>query len=382
MKTDKKSDDNRLWVFYKDKKVGTLAMTATRKVAFEYDDEWIAEGFSISPFSLPLRKEVFIPKKDYFDGLFGVFADSLPDAWGRILLSRFLKEKGIDEESITVLDRLAMMGSSGMGALTYKPEKHFETAPGVLDLDELAQQCGKILNAEYSERLDELYALGGTGGGARPKILTQVDGEDWIIKFPSRFDMAESGKMEFDYGVCAAACGIEMSEIKLFPSEKCGGYFGTKRFDREKEGGKTDRSHVATAAALLELDFSQPSLDYRDLIKLTKIMTNNNAQDVTDMFKRMCFNVFAHNRDDHSKNFSFCYDEGKRLWRLSPAYDLTYSNTFFGEHTISVAGNGYNPGAAELLKVGLEAGLSPGKAGEIMENVKNTVENMLGKYFL
>ena len=117
MKTDKKSDDNRLWVFYKDKKVGTLAMTATRKVAFEYDDEWIAEGFSISPFSLPLRKEVFIPKKDYFDGLFGVFADSLPDAWGRILLSRFLKEKGIDEESITVLDRLAMMGSSGMGAL-------------------------------------------------------------------------------------------------------------------------------------------------------------------------------------------------------------------------------------------------------------------------
>ena len=89
-------ETNQLQVWYEDKKVGTLALTSDRRVAFEYYDEWLEEGFSISPFSLPLKKQVFIPTKTYFHGLFGVFADSLPDAWGNILLNRMLKEKGID----------------------------------------------------------------------------------------------------------------------------------------------------------------------------------------------------------------------------------------------------------------------------------------------
>ena len=101
---------------------------------------------------------------------------------------------------------------------------------------------------------------------------------------------------------------------------------------------------MLTAAALLELDFEQPSLDYHGLMKLTKILTEDNADDMENMFRRMCFNVFAHNRDDHSKNFTYLYDEVKDSWRLSPAYDLTYSNTYYGEHTTAVDGNGRNPG--------------------------------------
>lgn len=101
--------------------------------------------------------------------------------------------------------------------------------------------------------------------------------------------------------------------------------------------------HMLTAAALLELDFEQPSLDYHSLMKLTKILTRDNKEDVENMFRRMCFNVFAHNRDDHSKNFTYLYDEINDQWRLSPAYDLTYSNTYYGEHTTTVDGNGLKP---------------------------------------
>lgn len=116
--------------------------------------------------------------------------------------------------------------------------------------------------------------------------------------------------------------------------------------------------HMLTAAALLELDFEQPSLDYHSLMKLTKILTHDCEKDVEEMFRRMCFNVFAHNRDDHSKNFSFLYDESKEEWKLSPAYGLTYSTTYYGEHTTTVDGEGANPGRKELMAVGLQAGIS------------------------
>ena len=93
----------------------------------------------------------------------------------------------------------------------------------------------KILNTEYSDKLDELYRLGGTSGGARPKIMTTIDDEEWIIKFPAHVDGINAGKMEYDYSCCAKKCGITMSETRLFPSEQCEGYFGTKRFDRIKD---------------------------------------------------------------------------------------------------------------------------------------------------
>ena len=373
-------EGNALQVFYDEKLVGTLAMTADHKAAFQYSEEWIENGFPISPFSLPLKKQVFVPTKDYFDGLFGVFADSLPDNWGRLLLDRLLRAHKQNPDKLTVLDRLAIVGKSGMGALTYYPEKKIDEQYGDVDLDELAEQCRKILNTEYSDRLDELYRLGGTSGGARPKIMTTVNGEEWIIKFPAHVDGENAGKMEYDYSCCAKKCGIIMSETRLFPSENCEGYFGIKRFDRISDKNGTKRIHMLTAAALLELNFEQPSLDYHSLMKLTKILTRDNEKDMREMFLRMCFNVFAHNRDDHSKNFTYLYDDEKDRWSLSPAYDLTYSNTYYGEHTTTVDGNGRNPGRKELLTVGIAAGMKKEVCIESMDMVEKCVKNMLGRY--
>ncbi|MDO5776371.1 MAG: type II toxin-antitoxin system HipA family toxin [Eubacteriales bacterium] len=370
-------EDNALKVYYADRFVGTLAMTPDYKAAFQYSDEWLENGFSISPFSLPLKRQVFIPAKDYFDGLFGVFADSLPDNWGRLLLNRLLRAHKENPDELTVLDRLAIVGKSGMGALTYYPEKNYSQQYEHVDLDELAEECEKILNTEYSNKLDELYCLGGTSGGARPKILTVIDQEEWIIKFPANVDGKDAGKMEYDYSCCAGKCGIIMSETRLFPSEKCKGYFGIRRFDR-KSGGK--RVHMLTAAAMLELDFEQTNLDYHGLMKLTKILTRDNHNDVENMFRRMCFNVFAHNRDDHLKNFTYLYDEADDSWHLSPAYDLTYSNTYYGEHTTTVDGNGRNPGRKELLAVGIQAGMKKDSCEKIMEMIEECVRTMLGKY--
>ena len=373
-------EGNTLQVFYDEKLVGTLAMTADHKAAFQYSEEWIENGFPISPFSLPLKKQVFVPTKDYFDGLFGVFADSLPDNWGRLLLDRLLRAHKQNPDKLTVLDRLAIVGKSGMGALTYYPEKKIDEQYGDVDLDELAEQCRKILNTEYSDRLDELYRLGGTSGGASPKIMTTVNGEEWIIKFPAHVDGENAGKMEYDYSCCAKKCGIIMSETRLFPSENCEGYFGIKRFDRISDKNGTKRIHMLTAAALLELNFEQPSLDYHSLMKLTKILTRDNKKDMREKFRRMCFNVFAHNRDDHSKNFTYLYDDEKDRWSLSPAYDLTYSNTYYGEHTTTVDGNGRNPGRKELLTVGIAAGMKKEICIESMDMVEKCVKNMLGRY--
>ena len=369
-----------LQVLFDNRVVGTLALAANHKVVFQYDDSWLEQGFSISPFSLPLENQVFVPTKDYFDGLFGVFADSLPDHWGRLLLKRLLLAHEQNPDKLTVIDRLAIVGKSGMGALTYYPEQSFSEENDNTDLDELAFQCQKILHTEYSDKLDELYRLGGTSGGARPKIMTTINDEDWIIKFSAHVDGENAGKMEYDYSCCARKCGITMSETKLFPSEVCEGYFGIKRFDRISDISGTKRVHMLTAAALLELDFEQPSLDYHSLMKLTKIITRDNKDDVENMFRRMCFNVFAHNRDDHSKNFTYLYDESADSWRLSPAYDLTYSNTYYGEHTTTVDGNGRNPGKKELLAVGTMAGMKKELCMDIITEIKSCVNEMLGIY--
>ena len=369
-----------LQVLFDNRVVGTLALAANHKVVFQYDDSWLEQGFSISPLSLPLENQVFVTTKDYFDGLFGVFADSLPDHWGRLLLKRLLLAHEQNPDKLTVIDRLAIVGKSGMGALTYYPEQSFSEENDNTDLDELAFQCQKILHTEYSDKLDELYRLGGTSGGARPKIMTTINDEDWIIKFSAHVDGENAGKMEYDYSCCARKCGITMSETKLFPSEVCEGYFGIKRFDRISDISGTKRVHMLTAAALLELDFEQPSLDYHSLMKLTKIITRDNKDDVENMFRRMCFNVFAHNRDDHSKNFTYLYDESADSWRLSPAYDLTYSNTYYGEHTTTVDGNGRNPGKKELLAVGTMAGIKKELCMDIITEIKSCVNEMLGMY--
>ena len=373
-----------LQVFYNEKKVGTLALMKNNIVAFEYDSNWITNGFSISPFSLPLKKQVFIPRIDPFDGLYGVFSDSLPDGWGRLLVDRMLNSQNINPREISQIDRLAIVGETGMGALSYKPEYNLlEDKDYQEDYDNLALSCKKILNTEYSADLDKLFKLGGSSGGARPKILTKIDNEDWIIKFPSSLDESNIGRLEYLYSVCAKKCKIDMPETKLFPSKISSGYFGIKRFDRKKlSTGAIRKLHMISVSGLLETSHRIPNLDYNDLMQLTLNLTKS-FEEVEKLFRLMCFNVFSHNRDDHSKNFSFIYNEDLNKWELSPAYDLTYSYSINGEHATTINGNGVNPGLTDILKVAEKIGLDKKKAEkiaiEIREIVKKELEIFLSK---
>ena len=371
-----------LQVFYNEKKVGTLALMKNNIVAFEYDSNWIINGFSISPFSLPLKKQVFIPRIDPFDGLYGVFSDSLPDGWGRLLVDRMLNSQNINPREISQIDRLAIVGETGMGALSYKPEYNLlEDKDYQEDYDNLALSCKKILNTEHSADLDKLFKLGGSSGGARPKILTKIDNEDWIIKFPSSLDDSNIGKLEYLYSVCAKKCKIDIPETKLFPSKISSGYFGIKRFDRKKlSTGAIRKLHMISVSGLLETSHRIPNLDYNDLMQLTLNLTKS-FEEVEKLFRLMCFNVFSHNRDDHSKNFSFIYNEDLNKWELSPAYDLTYSYSINGEHATTINGNGVNPGLNDILNVAEKIGLDKKKAKKIAIEIEEMVKKDL-KIFL
>ena len=355
-----------LKVYYNDVLVGTLAKTPENLVVFEYDTDWLNNGFSISPLSLPLVKKVFIPKYDPFNGLYGVFNDSLPDGWGRLLVDRFLLKNKVNPAQIDNLNRLAIVQESGMGALTYKPVHKFEENNKDFDLDNLSKECSKILESSYSEELDELFKLGGSSGGARPKILTKINGEDWIIKFPSSYDPKDIGEKEYKYSLAAKECGIIMPETKLFPSKICSGYFGVKRFDRKSN----KKIHMVSASGLLETSHRLPNLDYNILMKLTYELTKN-YKDIEQLYRLMCFNVFAHNRDDHSKNFSFIYDDIEKEWHLSPAYDLTYSDSFNGEHATTINGEGKNPTLDDILYVAKNIGLKEALAKDIALSIKD-----------
>lgn len=369
---------NKVDIFYHDRQVGTMALYENRLAVFEYDGEWLRDGFSISPFSLPLEKKVFVPKIDPFEGLFGVFADSLPDGWGRLLVDRLMRRNGLNPQTIGSLERLAIVGNSGMGALTYRPVILMENVQGDLSLDEIAGECSRILNTESSENLDYLFAKGGSSGGARPKILTKVGEEDWIIKFPSSDDSQNIGKQEYDYALCAQACGLNMEEVRLFPSNKTKGYFGTKRFDRRGKG-EEGKVHMVSAAGLLETSHRIPNLDYDILMKLTLQLTRS-MEECEKLYRLICFNVFAHNRDDHSKNFTYLYEEKAQRWILSPSYDLTYSNSLGGEHATTVNGNGVNPGMEDILAVAEKIGLNVAKSQKTANEIKECVYEMLGEY--
>ena len=352
----------RIDVFANKKKVGTLALTKQNQVAFQYSEEWLRDGFSINPFKLPLSNRLFISTSPYFKGLFGVFADSLPDSYGELLLNRFLRKKGIDINSLSCLDRLSYVGSSGMGLLEYVPDLSEEPNNENIDFDSIQKECNDLLDSKEVKDIGTLYSLGGSSGGARPKSLIKYEGEDWIVKFSSKFDPKNIAELEYKYMSLAKEFGINIPDIKLVTSKKGNKYFLIKRFDRLQE----KKIHMISVAALLECDFKAPSLDYNELIKLTRILTKK-EDDVIEMYRRMVFNILIDNQDDHAKNFSFIYDDSKKAYRLAPAYDITPGKTYFGEHTTSVNGKGKDITDEDMLKVAINNKINVAKARNIIE---------------
>jgi serine/threonine-protein kinase HipA len=351
-------------VFLNGETVGRLAHTIENLCAFEYDSDFIKNGQSVSPFYLPLRPGVFVARRDPFYGNFGVFNDSLPDGWGNLILDRYLSSKNINPATLTILDRLSIVGSSGFGALEYRPDNCFTSLDDNPELDFLASEAEKILNhKDNGSSLDVLYKYGGSSGGARPKVLLTIEGDEWLIKFKSKFDPQSVGQIEYEYSLLAKLCGIEMPETRLFE----GKYFGVKRFDRE---GKT-KIHMLSAAALLNADYRLPSLDYQGLLTACLRLTGNIEQ-VYNLYRMMVFNFLIKNRDDHAKNFSFLLKDGN--WKLSPAYDLLPSNGFNGFHTTTIAGQG-EPKRSDIQKVTNGLGLNKTRSKEIFEMLEEKCHN-------
>lgn len=357
-----------LVVKYNSKIVGYLRDIEDGQIAFQYDEEWIKTGFSISPFSLPLSNKIYINQKDTFDGLFGVFWDSLPDGWGELLIRRMLNKRGINLNKLTPLQKLALIRDNGLGALTYEPSKHFESENLDLDLDRLALEAEKVLNDDSNVNLDTLYHLGGSSGGARPKAHIKLGKEEWIVKFPCLIDPKNIGEQEYKANKLARDCGINVNEFKLFPSNICSGYFGAKRFDRK--GDK--KVHMLSLAAILETTHRIANLDYGYLFRVVENICED-REDLYEAFRRMCFNVFYKNRDDHSKNFAFIYDEHTKSYKLSPAYDLTPTPNK-PEHEMTIMGNGL-PTEQDLLELAKNYKLNLTKCQEIINIIKKVIAN-------
>jgi serine/threonine-protein kinase HipA len=362
-------------------RVGTLA-AQRGSIYFEYAEEWLRTGASLSPFRLPFRPGLFEHRDRAFGPLPGLFADSLPDAWGMQLMNRYFRSRGQDPAGLGPLERLAWLGTRTMGALTYHPPAGPEGRQDLpFDLAELARQSRELLAGRSGEALPQLLRAGGSPGGARPKVLVGFDaradiirsGEDdlpegfdhWLVKFSAREDGPGSGPAEFAYAAMAKAAGLDLPQVRLFESGRGDRFFGCLRFDRA--GNR--RFHCHTFGNLIQTDYRIPACDYGDLLKATAVLTRNH-QEVLKAFRRMVFNVLAWNRDDHAKNVTFLLD-GE--WRLAPAYDLTFSPGPGGEHSMTVAGEGRAPGTAHMLALARDHGIPEREAEAMIEEVRSVV---------
>ena len=363
--------------------VGTLAIR-DRKIYFEYDPNFLAQGLEISPLKCPLRPGVKSFNAMLFEGLPGVFNDSLPDGWGRLLLDRQKRAEGIRPEQLTPLDRLAYVGRHGMGALRYEPFYENQSPEENIDLDSLALNSRQILTGAASDIIDHLLALNGSSGGARPKAIIGVTAdkqkiihgslakrayEPWLIKFPNLQDGNDAGAIEYVYALMAKNAGIDMMPVHLFPTKNNPGYFACKRFDIKDN----ERFHTHTVSGLLHSDFRLPSLDYQDLLTLTSSLTQD-TREAEKMYRLAVFNVLAHNQDDHAKNFSFLMNKNGQ-WILSPAYDLTFSHGIGGEQSTMVIGEGRKISIEHLKALGKSASLNTKKVTDIIDQVQSALDD-------
>jgi serine/threonine-protein kinase HipA len=365
--------------------VGVLVQK-NKSILFEYDHDFLESEIHLSPFKLPLRRGVFEDEKRTFEGLFGLFNDSLPDGWGLLLLDRSLRAQGVPLNSITPFHRLATVGAGGMGSLEYEVAGQGDSVivPEVLNLDVLSEEAKKILDEEgfTLDQVQSFLRLGGSSGGARPKIVTDLSAQSKIlpcgtgssgdvqllIKFPAAHDKRDHGLVEYVYSLMAREAGVIMPETYLFPSETTDGFFAAERFDRDNG----EKVHVHTACGLLHADHRHGSLDYESLIKLAKVLTTD-VKAVEQMVRLMVFNVKAGNQDDHSKNFSFLLDEQGK-WAMAPAYDLTPSSGPGGEHTATLNGKGKAITDTDLMAAASVADVPASFVRETIERTECALE--------
>lgn len=379
--------------------LGVLAHVQQRLV-FEYSSQAIAwaqqNHVEFSALHYPIPKTAswapFSTGPRHFDFLPGFIADALPDGWGLLLMDRALRKRGREPRSVGVLERLSIVGRAALGALSFEPvdESWLDSNPSV-SLADIAQETQAVLNDSSEStpevQLQRLLTLGGSPQGARPKVLLRRAsdtlrfhpdaagagaGEPWLIKFPAQNEHPEVCAIEELYARLARKGGIDMPESEFFPLGRKASAFGVRRFDRlpapqrQQPGPQEHRVPMQSMAAFLQTDYRLPSLDYETVMQAVWRITGD-EREVKKAFHRCVFNVLTHNRDDHAKNFAFVLDAQLR-WKLSPAFDLTYSFGPGGEHCTSVAGEGRWPGREQLLRVAAKGDLKPAYAREAIDH--------------
>lgn len=244
-----------------------------------------------------------------------------------LVLDRYLQKKGINPRSLTLLDRLSLVGSAGRGALEFRPDNSVAGDRNFADFEQLDLEAERILSSEEynGAGIEEFQHRGGSPGSARPKIFTKCDGKEWLVKFPAKGDPEHIGKTEYRYSQLAKACGVEMPETRLFEDK----YFGVERFDRTRSG----KLHVVSMAGLLCADYRIPSIDYQHIFNVCAALTHS-VGEMWKIYRLMVFNYLIGNKDDHAKNFAFIFRDGE--WRFAPAFDLLPSDGMNGYRTTSI----------------------------------------------
>jgi serine/threonine-protein kinase HipA len=344
----------------------------------EWSPEILASKLPVSGLNYPPESGLHAARRRDFEGLHGFLADSLPDAWGAFVTRRRLAKLGVRVEDLSPLDRLALVGRQGRGAMTFLPEMAPAPQVDTLDLDALAGEALAMLAGDESQLAATLATLANGSGGARPKIhvgfdaggaISVTDGEAapghtaWIVKFAAPNDLPDIGPIEAAYAAMAKAAGVAMSEHRLLPAKSGPGYFATRRFDRPEPGR---RLHMLSLGGAIETPWTQPS-SYDYFLRATLAITRH-AADVAAAFRRMVFNILASNRDDHVRQHSYLMDAAG-TWRLAPAYDLTYSVGPGGEHYLDVENEGRWPTRTHVRALGKRHGFDNAAVDAIIDAV-------------
>lgn len=372
---------------------------------FEYDKDFIKKGLDLSPITMGLSAarssdgKFFFPalNKDTFLGLPGLLADVLPDKFGNSIIDSWLARNGRDSASFSPVERLCYTGKRGMGALEFSPPViegcYKSVAVEISELVKLAQDVmneRKGLNVQFgdNENADailDILRVGTSAGGARPKAVIAMNekgdvmsgqadapsGYDyWLLKFDGVTDLELGeprgyGRIEYAYYLMAKEAGITMSESKLL-EENGRAHFMTKRFDRA-DGKKL---HMQSLCGVAHYDFNMAgAYSYEQAFEVMRKLRLSKAE-AAQQYRRMLFNIIARNQDDHTKNISFLMSKDGK-WKLSPAYDVTYSHNPAGkwtnQHQMSINGKRDHFTKDELIDTGKSISIS--KPEDIIDEV-------------
>ena len=376
---------------------------------FEFEPKFVKSGLDLAPFMMPIAElkrgntlfEFKQLNKETFYGLPGLLADALPDKYGTTLLNAWLASQGRSPGSMNPVERLCYMGTRGMGALEFEPNKTHESAVKV-EIKSLVEMAQQILGQRKTftvnikpnvkKGLEDIIRVGSSAGGARAKAIIaynpktkevrsgQVEApkgfSHWLIKFDgvnntALGDPAGYGRIELAYYHMALDCGIEISESRLL-EENGRAHFMTRRFDRVNE---KEKLHVQSLCAMRHFDYGMVGAYAYEQAFQTIRSLKLPASATEQLYRRMVFNVIAKNLDDHTKNIAFVMDK-TGIWKLAPAFDVTYSynpdSAWTRQHNLSVNGKTKDFTKYDLLKVGKEMNVKHAKA--IVEKVLGVVK--------